>query len=60
MEQAEGSIIRKMETAGIMRFVINGDRNSIALESFSTLWTIVLIATLAQQVVEYYNVKVAA
>ena len=32
VEQAEGSIIRKMETAGIMRFVINGDRNSIALD----------------------------
>lgn len=41
-------------------FVREVGRNSIALESFSTLWTIVLIATLAQQVVEYYNAKVAA
>jgi hypothetical protein len=41
-------------------FVREVGRNSIALESFSTLWTIVLIATLAQQIVEYYNAKVAA
>jgi hypothetical protein len=40
-------------------FVREVGRNSIALESFSTLWTIVLIATLAQQIVEYYNAKVA-
>lgn len=41
-------------------FVREVGRNSIALESFSTLWTIVLIATLAQQIVEHYNAKVAA
>jgi hypothetical protein len=41
-------------------FVREVGRNSIALESFSTLWTIVLIATLAQQIVEHYNTKVAA
>jgi hypothetical protein len=40
-------------------FVREVGRNSIALESFSTLWTIVLIATLAQQIVEHYNEKVA-
>ena len=41
-------------------FVREVGRNSIALESFSTLWTIVLLATLAQQIVEHYNAKVAA
>jgi hypothetical protein len=41
-------------------FVREVGRNSIALESFSTLWTIVLVATLAQQIVEHYNAKVAA
>ena len=41
-------------------FVREVGRNSIALESFSTLWTIVLIATLAQQIVEHYNAKAAA
>lgn len=41
-------------------FVREVGRNSIALESFSTLWTFVLLATLAQQVVEFYNVKIAA
>jgi hypothetical protein len=41
-------------------FVREVGRNSIALESFSALWTIVLIATLAQQIVEHYNAKVAA
>lgn len=40
-------------------FVRQVGRNSIALESFSTLWTIVLIATLAQQIVEHYNSKIA-
>ena len=41
-------------------FVREIGRNSIALESFSTLWTVVLVATLAQQIVEHYNAKVAA
>ena len=41
-------------------FVREVGRNSIALESFSTLWTIVLVATLAQQIIEHYNAKVAA
>ena len=40
-------------------FVREVGRNSIALESFSTLWTVVLVATLAQQIVEHYNAKVA-